>query len=337
MMIKFPYRVLIGKSPEGDIGAMLEDMRFGKKGAIITDNNMKKLVGAKVADITGAEIIIADSLEMESLRKLSLSLKGKDYVMGIGGGRSIDAAKYAAYLAGKPWIAFPTVLSHDGVVSSRASINSGSSKESVEASEPSAIIADMDVLSRAPYRHMAAGAGDVISNISAVEDWKIADKAGKEKYHTVMGELALLSVKAVQENVDDIKKRNQHGMEMLLWGLISSGFAMNIYGSSRPASGSEHNVSHALDAMGSTALHGEQVALATIVTVYLQGGDWKTIKKLMLDIGLPTTAKELSIDRGTMIKALASAKAVRERYTVLNEVNLKEAKAEKALADCGII
>ena len=337
MMIKFPYRVVIGKSPARDIRSMLGEMRLGNRGAIITDGTVRKLIGNEVAAMTGAAIMAPESLEIESLRKLSVALKDCDYVMGIGGGRSIDAAKYAACVAGKPWIAFPTVLSHDGVVSSRASVESGGLKTSVEASEPSAIIADIEMLAKAPYRHTASGAGDVISNISAVEDWRLAASAGKEKYHTVMAELSLLAVKAVQENVSEIKKRNAHGMEMLLWALISSGFAMNIYGSSRPASGSEHNVSHVLDAAGSKVLHGEQVALATIVTVYLQGGDWKAIKKFMSDIGLPVSAKALGIGKDMMVKALASAKAVRERYTVLNEANLSEAKAEKALAHCGII
>jgi glycerol-1-phosphate dehydrogenase [NAD(P)+] len=112
---------------------------------------------------------------------------------------------------------------------------------------------------------------------------------------------------------------------------------MNIYGSSRPCSGSEHNVSHALEMLGSKALHGEQVALATIATTCLQGGDWKNIVNVLKKLKLPTTAKDLGVDRKLMIQALAKARDIRDRYTVLNQVRLDEKRAEEILAKVGII
>lgn len=337
MVIKrFPSRVLIGKGIAKELPALLEC--FGEKCAIITDSNIRKIVNAESAfSRFDVSFMTPDSMEKKQLQTLAKTLESYDFAIGMGGGRAIDAAKYASYAAKKPWIAFPTVLSHDGVVSSRASLNDGSVKVSVEAAEPAAIIADLDVIKKAPYRNNAAGAGDVISNISAVADWRIADKAGREKYHTVMAELSLLSVRAVEENIMDIRKMTDHGVEMLLWALISSGFAMNVYGSSRPCSGSEHNISHALDALGAKALHGEQVALASIITSYLQGGDWKKIKKLCESVGLPVTPEAIGISKETMIKAIVAARGVRDRYTILNEVKLDVKKAKEVLKKTGII
>ena len=268
---------------------------------------------------------------------LAKDINESDLVVGIGGGRNIDIAKYSSLLAKKPWIAFPTVLSHDGVVSSRASIKSNGKRISINAQEPIGIIIDLSVVKLAPYRNIAAGFGDLISNISAVEDWRIAAKKGIEKYHTLIAELSLLSARAVIEHVEEIRALESHGLEVLAWSLICSGFAMNIYGSSRPCSGSEHNFSHALDELGSNALHGEQCALGTIITTYLQGKDWKEIKDIMKKVGLPTNAKEIGIREDMLVKALLLARQIRDRYTILNEIELNEEKARKILKEVEII
>jgi len=365
MIINFPYKILIERSVEGEIEALLKEMRLGKKIAMICNENVGRVIGFKIKDILSnsfdVEIIKPESIEKKYLERLSEKIKQFDFTIGLGGGRSIDAAKYSSFLAKKPWIAFPTALSHDGVVSSRASITSNGFRTSVDATEPIAIIGDLDTIKKAPYRLIASGAGDLISNISAVEDWKLAAEKGKEKYHTLMAELALLSSRGVINHIDDIREKNYHGLEILLWSLICSGFAMNIYGSSRPCSGSEHNFSHALDSLGANALHGEQCALGTIVMTYLQGqrkackttegekrngptpvrdlrGDvWQKVRDMMIRLGLPTNSKEIGIKEDILIDALVNAKRVRERYTVLNEINITRAEAEKILEAVKII
>ena len=278
-----------------------------------------------------------ESIEKSYLEGLSNDLSEFDFIIGIGGGKTIDIAKYSSFLAKRPWIAFPTNLSHDGVVSSRASLNNNGKKISVDAIEPIAIIADIDTIKKAPYRSIASGAGDLLSNISAVEDWKLAKKAGKEDYHTLMAELSLLSAKGVVEHADEIKEMSYHGLEILLWSLICSGFAMNIYGSSRPCSGSEHNFSHALDELKAGALHGEQCALGALIMTYLQDKDYRFIRDNMMKLGLPTTAKELNIEKDIMIKALVMAGSVRDRYTILNEKLIDKATAEEILKKLEII
>ena len=125
---------------------------------------------------------------------------------------------------------------------------------------------------------------------------------------------------------------------------------MNIYSSSRPCSGSEHNFSHALDlllgeknkqigtrSVSLQPLHGEQVALGTIISVYLQGGDWKRIKNIMEKFGLPTNAEEMEISDEVAVKALHMAKNMRKRYTILNKYNLSKAECRKILKKCEII
>ncbi len=335
MLVNLPYKILIEKNIDDKITGFFEG--FGNKSiAIMCNDNVLRIVSSKIKDVKNAKTIKPKSMEKSYLQSMAKKIDA-DIIVGIGGGRSIDVAKYVAYLANKQWVAFPTILSHDGVVSSRASLENNGMKISVSAKEPVAIIADLDIIRNAPYRWIASGAGDVLSNISAVEDWKIANLAGKEKYHVVMAELSLLAVRAVIENIDDIKKRNYHGLEVLLWSLICSGFAMNIYGSSRPCSGSEHNFSHALEKLGSKALHGEQCALGTLITMKLQGKDHNKVRNYMKKLGLPTNAKEINVEKSMLIKALLAAKSIRNRYTILDEKKLNAKTAERLLKETKII
>lgn len=342
MLINFP-RVLIEKSAGDKIVEFLLGLSLGRKCTVFADDSAKKIIGGRICSIISGrfevQAIRPESTDKAYLEALAKRLSQCDFSLAIGGGRTIDIAKYSSHLAGKPWVAFPTILSHDGVVSSRASIGSNGMKISVDASEPVAIIADMETIKNAPYRFLASGCGDLISNISAVNDWRIADKAGNEKYNTFIAELSLLSAKVVMNHAKEIKSKSYSGLETLLWGLIFSGFAMNLHGSSRPCSGSEHNFSHALEkiSQGNQPLHGEQVALGTIISLYLQGKDWKGIVSTIKTFGLPVTAKQLGISEETAVKALTAAKNVRDRYTVLNRYKLTENKCRKILEKVGII
>lgn len=343
MITKLPYKIMIEEHCKGKLLDFFREFESINRIAIICGENTFSVIGEDVKEELKSEykadifLVNSDFGEKELIEKLSKDIKDYDIVLGIGGGRTIDIAKYSSLLAKLPWVAFPTVLSHDGVVSSRASIKSNGKRISIQAQEPIGIIIDLGVVKKAPYRNIAAGFGDLISNITAVQDWKLAAKRGKEEYHTLIGELSLLSARAVMEHVEEIRNIDIHGLEVLAWSLICSGFAMNIYGSSRPCSGSEHNFSHMLDELGSSALHGEQCALGTIIMSYLHNDDWKKVKYFIKKAGLPTNAKEIGIEENILIKALALAKNARDRYTILNEIEINEEKARRILKEVEII
>ncbi|MEM7813698.1 MAG: iron-containing alcohol dehydrogenase [Candidatus Aenigmatarchaeota archaeon] len=339
--VSLPSRILIKRGAAGEIDGVLRDLKLGRRCAFFCDKTAMAVIGSKIVkSISGSfdvEVFDASSPDADAAKKASGKVQAFDFCMAVGGGRTIDVCKYAAWLAGKPWVSFPTIPSHDGVVSSRASLEESGKRVSLDAGEPAAIVADLDVLRAAPYRFVAAGAGDCLSNISAVEDWKRAGSTGAERYQAVIGGLSLLASQAVMSHAREIAAQDFHGLEVLMWSLVCSGFAMNIYGSSRPASGSEHNFSHALDALGSKALHGEQVALGTLVSLYLQGEDWRSVREVMKILKLPTTAEELGIGSEMAIKALVAAKGVRKRRTVLDEAGLDEEKARYVLRAVGVI
>lgn len=332
-MITFPYKIVIKKNAIEDLTDIVSELRW-KDILIICDPDLKH-IGEYVKTNLSGKLFCLYNNEKNRLDTFHIN---EDVVIGVGGGRIIDIAKYIAYKHNKPWISFPTILSHDGIVSNRAVIKNENVKTSFQASTPSAIIIDVNIIRNAPYKYMAAGAADAISNITAVEDWKISKN---EKFNIVAAELALMAAKAVSRHVKDISKLTKHGIEVLAWSLICSGISMIIAGSSRPASGSEHNYSHALDVLNSPLLHGEQVAIGTIISSFLQNKNWKKIASTLQKLKLPLTFKDIekyyNIKKKIFIEALVIAKDIRnyERYTILNRYNINRNLATQILTDIG--
>jgi glycerol-1-phosphate dehydrogenase [NAD(P)+] len=260
-------------------------------------------------------------------------------VIGFGGGKSIDLAKYVAQSLRTPFISIPTSASHDGIASPFASLRGAGKPYSFQAVTPYAIVADIDIISRAPLRLLRAGSGDLIGKLTAVRDWKLAHKLKGEYYGEYAAKLALLSARHVIDYADLIGRGSPEAVRIVVEGLISSGVAMCIAGSTRPASGSEHLFAHAVEMLApGRALHGELVALGTIMMMYLHGGNWRRIRYTMRKIGLPVRARDLGLRDDVIIEALVMAHKIRpERYTILGESGLTRDAAEKLAHTTGVI
>jgi glycerol-1-phosphate dehydrogenase [NAD(P)+] len=259
-------------------------------------------------------------------------------LLGIGGGKVIDVAKLAASNHQLPFLSIPTAASHDGISSPRAHIKDLEQPTSIETQAPLAIIADLDIISKSPYRLTASGCGDIISKYTAVQDWILAHKVKNEYYGEYAANLALMSAKLVFKNANAIRSQKESGIRVVLEALISCGVAMSIAGSSRPCSGSEHLFSHALDVVApNSALHGEQCGVGAILMAYLQRKGWRKIKKNLRIIGAPTTAEALGIEPKSIIDALTLAHTLRpDRYTILGD-GLTRDEAENLAKSTGII
>ncbi len=260
-------------------------------------------------------------------------------LFGVGGGTIIDAAKVSSRSQNIPFISVPTTVSHDGIASPLASIKGSDKPYSVLAQAPLAIIADTEVIAKAPWRFVISGCGDVIAKYTAVKDWKLAHLVHDEYYGEYAASLALMSAKLVSQNAKLIVNHEDEGLRVLLEALISCGVAMSIAGSSRPCSGGEHLFSHALDMVNSHhAMHGEQCGVGSILTAYLYRANWQRIKSSLKLIGAPTTAKELGVSDADVVKALELAARIRpERYTILQKLNLSLEACEKTAKATGII
>lgn len=316
----------MGPNVLDEITGLCKRLSLSGKALLIADEKTYKLAGEKIEDSLtdgGYEVnnLLVSQADMETINQAREEMGDVNFLLGVGGGTCIDVAKFASFKEGKPFISIPTAASHDGISSSRASIKGGEKSTSVQAQSPLAIVADTLIIKNAPSRLLAAGCGDMISNYTAVWDWEFAHRLKDEPYSEYAAALSKMSAKLIVENAEIIAEGTEESARKVVKALISSGVAMSIAGSSRPASGSEHLFSHALDQIApNPALHGEQCGVGAIMMADLQGVDWQAIRGALKTIGCPVNAEELKIEEEYIIEALTKAHKIRpDRYTVLKD------------------
>lgn len=260
-------------------------------------------------------------------------------IVGLGGGKALDMAKYLAFLARLPYFAVPTSLSNDGFCSPQASLTIGGKRRSLAAALPQGIVVDVDVCLAAPRLLWLSGVGDLVSKLSAVFDWKLAFHRRGE----LVDDLAALLSDATVHQFLARPSFDAQGMAMLGTALMLNGIAMEICGSSRPASGGEHLVSHALDAHSARPrLHGLQVGVATYLMCRLQGQQAETVDGLFRATGFWDAVRADPFCRSEWLDALRFAPGIKEDFfTILTDRNcLPEAEAlmnqDPCLAGCFI-
>ncbi|HDD46366.1 MAG TPA: NAD(P)-dependent glycerol-1-phosphate dehydrogenase [Candidatus Aenigmarchaeota archaeon] len=337
-LIELPRRIVVGRGAILEIEEVCDKLGIIGRPLVMFGPHTKQICIGKIQDMLdsmGALIEIVREASLKEVRRIEKSKYEIECIISIGGGKVIDVGKMVAYDKGLPFISVPTAPSHDGIASERVSLRNGM-PYSLKAKTPLAIIADIDILMNAPYRLIASGAADIISNFTAINDWQLARRHG-EYYSDYAAALSILAAEMVTSSARLIRKRRERGIRNLIEALISSGIAISLAGSSRPASGSEHLFSHALDMLGSKALHGEQCGVGTIIMAYLQGQEWKTIRDTLKAVGAPTNIYELGIERDKLIKALLMARDIRKRYTILNTISMDKKSAIKICKEVGVL
>jgi glycerol-1-phosphate dehydrogenase [NAD(P)+] len=257
-----------------------------------------------------------------------LSMGGYQAVLGLGGGTALDTAKYAAYVAGVPYIAIPTTLSNDGVCSPvSVQFAEGGRKHSFTSKIPDGLLIDTDIILKAPRLLMEAGVGDILSNYTALFDWRLACREHNERPNDFA---YLLSEQAVNSLLHSNVKTFEsiEGVKMLAEALVLGGLSMSIAGNSRPCSGSDHLFCHALDELYDHGLpHGIVVAIGTIGACVFQGRPYQPLLAFLKAYGIDINPGHRGISREMFSKAWLYAPEVRkERYTILNKCELTEAK-----------
>jgi glycerol-1-phosphate dehydrogenase [NAD(P)+] len=359
-LMVFPRNVLVGHDVLSQAGELCVDTELSGAALVASGPHTRKLAGEEVERSLGESGIKVETetvsratmAEVERVRAKAEKTQST-FIVGVGGGGVIDVAKLASARLRIPFVSVPTAASHDGIASPRASIkdvdrkdgarkpgetNGGTGPASVEAQTPVAILADTAVILKAPYRMLASGCADALSNETAILDWKLAHRLRGEEYSSFAAGLSMSAAEVILENVEVIKPGLEEAAWTVVKGLIVSGVSMSVAGSSRPASGAEHMISHTLDRMApGKALHGEQCGVASILTMYLHGGDWEKIRDALTKIGAPTTVSQLGIPRATMVDALQHAHELRrDRYTILGDLGLSKDAAERLLERTGV-
>lgn len=336
--MSFPRQVLAGHDVIHETGKMCRDFELDGTALIVTGQTTGTLAANELREILVHErydvqqIVVGEASQSNLVKVEELTKEVKaGFLLGVGGGSKIDLAKLASAHVKIPFLSIPTSASHDGLASPRASIKDGGNSLSLNATVPLGVVADTALIVKAPYRLLASGCADVISNATAVLDWELSERLRTEMFSSSAANLAKYAAEAIVENAAAIKPNLEDSVWVAIRPIIISGISMAVAGTSRPTSGSEHMFSHVLDKIApGKALHGEQCGVGSIMMMYLHGGDWQRIRDALAQIGAPTCAKDLGVTKEHIIEALVHAHEIRrDRYTVLGDRGLTPEAAER--------
>jgi glycerol-1-phosphate dehydrogenase [NAD(P)+] len=330
-MLPAPLIVEVRPGAVAGLGTLLADRRIANEGRVAV------AVGPGQGDGIAAELKIGDAeifrvLDGSHATAVALGkrLRAGAYeaVAGIGGGRTIDVTKFAAQMAGIPMVAVATSLAHDGIASPTSSLEHESGKGSYGVPPPVAVVVDLDRVRAAPGRLSVAGIGDAISDLSAVADWELSAADTGEPVDGLAAAMARSAAQAVLHQPGDA--RSDGFLTVLAESLILSGLSMTVAGSSRPASGGDHEIMHAIDKLyPGTASHGELAGVGALFCSYLRGDaeQARVISACLHRHGLPRTPADLGLSNADFAKAVGFAPSTRPgRYTILERLSLPEAE-----------
>jgi len=324
-----PLTIDIGAGTVAGLAPLLADRRISSGGhvAVVVGPGLGEEIAATL-QLENAEIRHTEGGGVEEATKLARELREGFYdaLVGIGGGRTIDLAKYAASLSGLPMVAVATSLAHDGIASPVASLEDHGRKGSYGVQMPIAVMVDLDYVRRSDPALRRGGVGDVISNLSAIADWRLAERARGEEVDGVAVTFARTAATSIVHRDDGID--DDAFLIALAEALVLSGLAMATAGSSRPCSGGDHEILHAIDHLfPGTAHHGELAGVGSLFTSWLRGD-----AKMARDIDacltrheLPRTPADLGLTLEQFAAAVVDAPGTRpDRYTILEHLDLSE-------------
>lgn len=321
----------------------VEDGALSKIGPYLQESNLQKVViyfGNGLIDMFGQKVLSSlhnsgievleycelDTVDIDDIIRIAFALPNSTQaVIGLGGGKVIDAAKYMGFLRKLPFISVPTSASSDGFSSASASLLINKRRSSVPARMAYGIIVDTDVIKSAPEKFLYSGIGDMVSKITSLYDWQFEAEHGAAQVNDFAMMIAKKAVNSfVRTPFETIHDRLF--LKELLDSLAMSGIANEIAGSSAPTSGSEHLISHALDKMLATPqLHGIQVGIATYLMSRVHDHRYQRVNTIFTQTGFWDYVCTLNLNVEDYKQAIDLAPSIKPfRHTYLHEEQYRE-------------
>jgi glycerol-1-phosphate dehydrogenase [NAD(P)+] len=320
----------------------LGDLKEDRKAIIFTD----KIVWEKIAPYVRfkqKDIIYVERPTETYLSSLVNSLGNYEVVYGIGGGVANDVAKFIGFYKKVETVSIPTIFSTDAFLTSEVGVRVRDEIKYFPAKHPDIVYVDLDVISKAPKRLNLCGCGDILSIYTGLFDWKYTNIKGKiaedEKLSLHVYYLSQAILRSLEVQKDEIRICSKEGLKAILDLLCMEVQLCYLYGNSRPEEGSEHYFTYLIENITKKHfLHGEMVALGTLIMSYFQGQDYKYIKNLMDYIGLNylgTGATRDEIIR-TIQELPNYVKEKKLRYSYAHDLIFDLEKVNFILKDIGI-
>ena len=328
-MLLSPLFIDIRAGAVSGLGDLLSDRRISADGHVavaVGPGQGEQVVEAIRPSLGNAEIFMVSGGSLEAAGDLQADLRGKNYdaLVGIGGGQTLDVAKYAATRLALPMVAVATNLAHDGIASPVSSLLHEGGKGSFGVMLPMAVVVDLDYVRTSPARMVLSGVGDLVSNLTAIEDWRLASRERGEPIDGLAVTFGRMAAESVLHRTDGLESDNF--LTTLAEAIVLSGMAMAAAGSSRPASGADHEIMHAIDTLfPGTANHGELAGVGALFSAFLREDEalGEQIGACLRRYSLPRLPADLGLSDEQFAEAVSYAPQTRpDRYTILEHLDL---------------
>lgn len=269
--------VAVGSGITKDTGDILKRNGFQKKLLLVADQNTLSAAQGVEDSLTDAGFVLTRLLyenlrtaEMEEVNRIEKLLGNADGVIAVGTGSIHDICRLASARKAKPLCLFATAASMDGFCSYSAPITDNGFKNSYAAKTPEVIIADTQILASAPDELKSAGFGDMVGKYVGLIDWQVSNLLIGEYYCTRVADLTRRATDTIMAIADRVLEKDEAAAQAVFEALLLTGIGMAFVQSSRPASGSEHVLSHYWECIklshGQLSdFHGKKVGVATLI------------------------------------------------------------------------
>lgn len=331
-----PYCLVIEEGACERLNEILADCIPGiekKKVLIVTEpvliEIMQEYLAEMKRDLPASETYLIDENSFDEAMELAKHICMEDFeiIIGVGGGKVLDVAKYAGFVGKIPYICVPTTLSNDSLASPVAVLGTvGDERKTLKCKIPTGIVVDVNVIMDAPVEQLQSGIGDTISKYTALYDWKLDamhKKDSVDDFAYLLSDMALTSLCYHEEK----SLKSKEFIKILTQSLVLGGLAMEIAGNSRPSSGSEHLFCHSLEEHHKEIKisHGMAVALGSLVSCRLQGRNVERLERILHAYGMDMNPMNWGITREIFVDAwMKAADTRKDRYTILNQVSLTD-------------
>lgn len=339
--VPLPLFLHIAPGAIRDIKKVLSDyhLSFERPLFLSQSNLIEQLKLTPKIDFPKAEIALVEDNTFAEVDRIAGIATDKecDVIISVGGGRVLDVGKRVGTQLELNYLSIPTAPSNDALASPTAVLKDAEGKsKAIGVNMPIGVLVDLDLMSQAPKPIIAGGIGDLLSNISALKDWKLGQADKQEiidDFAYLLSETSVETLYGPYCKIGTIDVAEPEFLRRLVQGLILSGVSASIAGTSRPFSGGEHEISHAIDALWpKTGMHGHQVGYATLLTEEMRGHDWKPLAEFFKATGVPTKYADFKLSEDQMVQAIQFAPQTRpDRYTILEKLNLTEVEIRRVL------
>ncbi|MCG8511250.1 MAG: sn-glycerol-1-phosphate dehydrogenase, partial [Rhodospirillales bacterium] len=329
---------------------LLSNHLEGSRLFVVADDNTMAAAGKELVESCGNRGYAVDLRVFPGTPRLKGTVENAETLIpelkktggipvAVGSGVINDLVKYAAFQVDRTYVSVATAASMDGYASAGSPLTIKGFKHTIPCAAPRMMIADLDVISSAPKEMASWGYGDLAGKIAAGADWLIADALGIEKIDDCAWPLVQDDLRSWLSDPAGVASGDAGATGALFTGLVAAGVAMEVHGSSRPASGADHQVAHlwemdGLEHGGLPVSHGTCVAIGTLTILSLY--EWLLARNLRgLDTDRIIAGRRRIGDLAAEIEARFPSPAIAER--ALKETQAKYVEDDELAARIALI